>query len=946
MTPDDQEQIESLFERALGLPPARRSGFLRQSGADAAVIREVESLLQHSRSETGALRPVIQNAAALPANTERESDSRNLIGRCLGPYRISSLVGRGGMGEIYAAEDTRLGRKVALKLLPELATENAARVRRFHAEARAISALNHPNIVTIHDFGHEAGIDYIVTEFVEGQTLRQILSSGPQSPREALKIATQIASALATANAAGIVHRDLKPENVMLRPDGYVKVLDFGLAKLREPQDGGISLTHTRPGIVMGTMRYMSPEHLCGGDIDARSDLFSLGVVMYELMTGRTPFTGASYTELMAAIVDQDPAPMEAGLPPRFEAAIRKCLEKDREQRYQTSAELLADLEKLKPELEAPPAARPNEAAPLPEAAVSRQLEKLVASKTLANAERLRNFLDYVVRETLAGRSGAIKEYAIGREVCGRPDSFDPKADPIVRVDASRLRTRLEAYYQSEGQNDEVLIDLPKGCYVPVFKPRAAPAAGAAETVSLAVLPFVSLSRAGDQDEISDSLTEELIHALARMPGLRVISPGSVFPFKNRSIDGREAGKRLKVAHVLEGSVRLAGDRLRVTAQLVDVTHGWLLWSEKFERPWASVFSVQDEITAAIAQALRIKLTGEHPVAPALRVTDDPEAYADYLRGRYFSIQRTADSLTRSVRCFERALARDPACAPAYAGLADSLLVMAINDQERTLSLMPRARAASNKALELRPGYPEALVSLGCVKSIFDWDWGGGARDLREAAQRQPDSALAHHMYAVFNLQARGQWTEALDRMNTALRLDPVSHVTHRDLGLIHFMRRAWDEAERAWRQAEELAPGYRGCEHWRARMDIETGNFERALASLEARWKAGPPNTRVLATIGYAYARRGDEARAHEIFEELRARSRQERVPPLNLAIVLLGLRECEPALEWLEKACEERAAALYQYAVDPLYDSIRRHPRAEAVRLAMGLKARESGG
>jgi tetratricopeptide (TPR) repeat protein len=264
---------------------------------------------------------------------------------------------------------------------------------------------------------------------------------------------------------------------------------------------------------------------------------------------------------------------------------------------------------------------------------------------------------------------------------------------------------------------------------------------------------------------------------------------------------------------------------------------------------------------------------------------------------------------------------------------------MAINDQEPTLTLMPRARAAANKALELRPGFPDALVSLGCVKSIFDWDWEGGARDLEEATRRQPGSATPHAHYAVFNLQARGMWDAAIEHMRTAMRLDPVAHVPARDLGLIHFMRRDWDEAERSWRLAEDLSPGYRGCMYWRARMAIETGRCEEAITALEARWSADPTNSRVLATIGYAWARDGESQNARAIIDDLTARASCTRVPPLNFAIVWLGLKEWDRALDCLEQACQERAAALYQFGVDPLYDPIRAHPRGEALRLAMRL-------
>jgi serine/threonine-protein kinase len=569
---------------------------------------------------------------------------------------------------------------------------------------------------------------------------------------------------------------------------------------------------------------------------------------------------------------------------------------------------------------------------------VLRQLNHILNSNAFQNAARLRAFLSFVVNESLSGRQAAIKEYTIGREVCGRSVSFDPKADPIVRVDANRLRSRLDVYYETEGARDSIRITLPKGTYVPVFKECAAPKTEAGQN-SLAVLPFVNLGPAGEHDYFADSLTEELIHSLARLGGIRVIARSSVFFFKGRAENARDIGVRLNVDHLLEGSIRVSGERLRIAAQLTDVHRGWLLWSDKFECVWHNVFTVQDEIVASITDALRIRLTGESGSALFAHVTENVEAYAEYLRGRYFWNQRTPESLCASIRCYEQALGHDPQCAPAYSGIADSLMVMALNDQEPTLTLMPRARAAVHKAIEVRPGWPEALASRGSVRSVFDWDWQGGARDFEEAIRRNPGASHAHYLYVIVNLTPCGRWTEAIAALQSALRLDPVSSVLWRDLGLLHFMRRAWRDAEQAWSHAESLTPGFRGCLYWRARLAIETGRFCEAIAMLEARRAASPDNTRLLATTAYALARRGAIDEAQSILKHLTERARKGRVPALDFAVVFLGLCQPEQALDWLERACEERTAALYQFAVDPQFDSLRGQPRAEALRLALGL-------
>jgi serine/threonine-protein kinase len=698
------------------------------------------------------------------------------------------------MGEVYKARDTRLDRVVAIKVSSERFTD------RFGREALAVAALNHPHICTLFDVGP----NYLVMEFVDGAPVK-----GPLPAEDALRIALQIAGALEEAHRKGVIHRDLKPDNVLLGRSG-IKLLDFGLAKRESRLPDGSTVTQTETGAIAGTIPYMSPEQAEGKPVDGRSDLFSFGLLIYELLSGRRAFQGETPIAILAAILHKEPARLNA--PPALARIVARCLRKSPDDRFQSAADLRQALEMAKNDL--------GEAIP-----------------------------------------------------------------------------------------------------------------------SIAVLPLANLSGDRDSEYFSDGLAEEIINTLVQMGGLKVIARTSAFAFKGRNEDIRKIGDTLGVSHVLEGSIRSAGGRIRITAQLINVLDGCHIWTERYDREMTDIFQVQDEIAAAIAGALQVRLNPEKQTTLVAHATENPEAYADYLRGRYYWNQRTASSLTASLGFFERALLRDPQYASAYAGLADTLVVMAINDQESTLKLMPRALASAHKALELRPGFSEAMVSLGCVKSLFNWQWEDGARDMTEALRRQPGLAIAHNWYAILNLQARGKWPEAIHHLETALRLDPVAHVVVRDLGLIHFMRRAWDDAEKTWRQAEELSPGYRGCLFWRARMAIENGRFDDALEILNERWASDAANSRVLATIGYAWARRGELDRATAILEQLTVMARSQRVPPLNFAIVHLGLEHWDQALDWLEKACEERAAALYQFAVDPLYDPIRAHPRAEALRLAMGL-------
>lgn len=557
--------------------------------------------------------------------------------------------------------------------------------------------------------------------------------------------------------------------------------------------------------------------------------------------------------------------------------------------------------------------------------AIRKQLDRIVASRAFASAERLRRFLRFVVEESLAGRDHELKEYTIGRHVCGRPESFDPKADPIVRVDANRLRTRLDAYYAAEGSLDSVRIQLPKGAYVPAIR-QDQPTG----TASLAVLPFANLSSGEQQAFFADSLTEELIHALTRVRNLRVIARSSAFAFKNRASDIREVGRLLNVEYAVEGSVRLAGGQLRITAQLIDTRGGWLMWSEKYERPWDNVFAVQDEIAASITDALRVQLTSELFAHPS----PDPEAYADYLRGRHYWNHRTPESLALSLRCYEQAIARDPCCVSSYAGMADTLLVMALNDQHPSHELAPRAREAARRALELQPDSPESLVSLGSVSTIFDWNWEHGAECFDRATARRPGLSNAHYLYAIVNLSPRGLGERAISHMNAALQLDPVSPVLWRDLAIVHFLKRDSHQAAAAIARVEELAPGYGGALYWRARMALTAGNPGSAIRDLEQRIALGGANTRVRATLAYAWAAAGDSGRARSILDEVGATA-----PPLDLATIHLGLHETGQALDCLEQACQDHAAPLYQFAVDPLYDTLRAGPRGRRILASMNL-------
>ena len=606
-------------------------------------------------------------------------------GTSLGPYQILSLLGAGGMGEVYLAEDSRLGRKVALKLLPAEFTQDADRLRRFTNEAKAASALNHPNILTIYEIGQMEGIHFIAAEYVEGQTLRQHITPAGMELPVALDVAMQVASALAAAHAAGIVHRDIKPENVMLRPDSLVKVLDFGLAKLTarqvatpDPDAPTMVRDQTQPGIIMGTLAYMSPEQVRGLEVDARSDIFSLGVVAYEMIASRSPFEEATTSDVIAAILRSDPQPLiyySPTLPAELQRIIGKALRKDREERYQGVKDLLLDLKNLKQELEL-------------EARLGRPLQPELSGGQRAESS-----------------SGQV----LGTTAEGRTDS------------SSGLR---------------------RGA-----APRRRPSRKAIN--SLAVLPLANASADREAEYLSDGISESLINSLSQLPKLRVMARSTVFRYKGREADPITVGDDLNVRAVVTGRVHLVGDRLEIGIELVDTRDGSLLWGEKFNRRLADIFAVQEEIAQEITEKLRLKLTGEEKKKLQKRHTENTAAYQLYLKGRFHWNKRTPEGFKKGIEYFQQAIEKDPDYALAYAGLADSFNILATYSAIPPREFFSQAKAAAMKALAIDDQLAEAHTSLAYTTQLYDWDLSAAEREFKRAIKLNPNYANAHHWYSV-----------------------------------------------------------------------------------------------------------------------------------------------------------------------------------------------------
>jgi serine/threonine protein kinase/tetratricopeptide (TPR) repeat protein len=763
-----------------------------------------------------------------------------MIGRTLSHYRIEENLGEGGMGTVYRARDVRLDRNVAIKVLRVDAASDPERQKRFVREAKAASALNHPNIVTIYDIDRADGNDFIAMEYIQGNTLASLIGRKGVAPCDALIFAVDIVEALAAAHAAGIVHRDIKPTNIMVNDKGRVKVLDFGLAKLTEPVSAdnlGSAQTsnfreapQTAEGTIVGTVAYMSPEQAEGKPVDSRSDIFSFGAVLYELISGRRAFQGETTVSTLAAILREEPKPLRAmisDVPSELEKIISRCLRKDPNRRFHHMVDLRVSLEEV--------------------------------------LSDLRNLAEQ-------GEASAREEHP-----------------------------------------------------------------GAEASPSIAVLPFADMSPQKDQEYFCDGITEELINALAKVEGLRVAARTSAFQFKGKAEDIGKIGTQLKVRMVLEGSVRKAGDRLRVTAQLINVADGYHLWSERYDREMKDVFAIQDEIARAVVDTLKIKLFGEVGRQLVKRYTEDLEAYDLYLRGHYYWNKWHSEAARKGIEYFERAIGKDPNYAPAYARLAECLACLGYWGIS-TGEVWKKAKTAAVKALEIDDTLAEAHVSLGVISSLCDWKWSEADKEFKRAIELNPGLAGAHSWYAV-HLPAVGRLDEALAEAKVALRLDPLSMLTNGGLGSTLYIRREYDQAVDQLQKTLELDPANPRVYYYLGRSYIGKAMLEDASAALQRGSQSSGGDLRLLGVLGHCYALMRRRREAEKLLDELKSRQEPSNLAPFSLALIYVGFGDTGEAFLWLEKALEERSGGLRYLKVDPLLDSLRPNPRFNNLVERMGL-------
>jgi eukaryotic-like serine/threonine-protein kinase len=826
-------------------------------------------------------------------------------------YTIISFLGVGGMGEVYLAEDTKLGRKVALKTLPAEFTDDKERLRRFQQEARAASALNHPNLLTIHEIGAEAGAHFIAAEYIDGDTLRTRLKQGRMKIDEALDVTQQAAFALTAAHGAGIVHRDIKPENIMVRHDGIVKVLDFGLAKLLEDHAREMidheadtrALVLTDPGRVLGTPAYMSPEQARGMDLDARTDIWSLGVVLYEMIAGRPPFRGETKSHTVVAILETEPVPLTTfapEAPAELQRIVRKALTKDRDSRYQTARDLMIDLKTLRRDLD-----------------IQSEISRSSApGPGVSDAD--------IKPEVAAGRA----DLSLSEQATSLAELRPTRSDG--EVSEGSIRYRIGALIAML-----VLAIVTMSVWYYFYRQKTGTPTGLVE--SIAVMPFVNASNDPNSEYFSDGITETIINSLSQLPHKKILARATVFRYKGRENDPQKVGSELGVDALLTGRVTQQGDTLTIQADLVRVADGSELWGGRYNKKLADIFAVQNEIANEISEALRLKLNNDEQKRVTKHYTDNVEAYQLYLKGQFEANKFTPEGLQKGIEYFNQAIAVDPAYALSYAGLADLYITQAhvwVPPKEG----YSKAKWAAEKAVALDNTLAEGHKAVGLVKLYYEWNFPAAEKEFKLAIELNPNFSDAHSAYSCY-FKAMRQYPEEIAEAKRGQELDPLSPFTNMELGEALYMARRYDDAIEQIRKSLELDPHFFIAYHVRLRAYEQKKMYVEAVADSQEWLKVFHDDPQALASLGHVYAMMGKRREAEEILNKLQGISKQRYFSPYWIAVVYAGLGDNDHAFQYFEKALEDRFFLMIWIDSDPRLDNLRADPRFTDLARRVGL-------
>lgn len=730
-------------------------------------------------------------------------------------YKIIEELGSGGMGKVYRVLDKKTDEELALKLIrPEVSADKKT-IERFTNELKLAHKISHRNVCRIFHLGEEEGTHYITMEYLKGEDLKNRLDKVKRFDANTfLDIAKQLCEGLSEAHRVGVIHRDLKPANIMIDKDGHVQIMDFGIARSLEAK--GV----TEAGMIIGTPEYMSPEQVEGKRTDQRSDIYSLGIILYEMLTGQVPFKGETLIDIaikQKSEKPKDPSEIHSQIPKSLARLILKCLEKDKEKRFQNTALLMSELQRL-----------------------------------------------------------------------GEADSED--------------------------------IQIPE------------------EKTSIAVLPFTNMSADPEQEYFCDGMSEELINALTKVKELHVVARTSAFSFKGKDIDIREIGEKLDVDKVLEGSVRKAGDKLRITAQLINVSDGYHLWSERYDREMDDVFAIQDEITMAIVDNLKVSLLGGEKTEITKRHTKDLDAYNLYLKGRHFWSIRTGEGFKKAIECYQHALKIDPNYAPAYAGMADAFGFLGFFSFVPPQDVFTKCKEMAKKALAIDNMLSEAHTSLAMASGFYERNWSYADREFKRAIEINPNNPYAQYLYALY-LIGLDRLDEAEGYIHRALALDPLSHIINMFVAFLLLYRRQYDESIKAFKRALELHPTFGMAYIHLGRAYCMKKMYKEAISAVQkgVDFSGGAPIARGLS--GCILALSGQKDEAEKVLFELKERAELGFVPSFAVMLIYIGLGDKDNAFEWFENGIEQRDPALFHIKASPEADILRSDPRYEALLKKMNL-------